>query len=175
MADLETLHNAIKELETQSNDLKEFNKIYSEIGKLKNDISESLKYLKENNDGFSSISNDIQTRLESSKKQLEILENDLQKRIQEIYQDNKSFQKELDSTLLTRLDKHKSDIQVEIRNEGIQIQRAFETTLNSNFNSFESKFKESFNIQTKQLNTLKTLLFIAIGIGIGIAIGLYLK
>ena len=175
MADLETLHNAIKELETQSNDLKEFNKIYSEIGKLKNDISESLKYLKENNDGFSSISNDIQTWLESSKKQLEILENDLQKRIQEIYQDNKSFQKELDSTLLTRLDKHKSDIQIEIRNEGTQIQRAFETTLNSNFNSFESKIKESFNLQTKQLNTLKTLLFIVIGIGIGLAIGIYLK
>jgi hypothetical protein len=39
----------------------------------------------------------------------------------------------------------------------------------------ESKFKEQFEGQTKQLNTLKILLFVVIAIGIGLAIGLYLK
>ena len=69
MADLAKLDNAIKELEEQSNDLKEFNKVYSEIGKLKSDISENLKLLKENNDGFESLSQRIQERLDQSKKQ----------------------------------------------------------------------------------------------------------
>ena len=175
MADLEKLDNAIKELEIQSNDLKDFNKVYSEIGKLKDGISNNLSLLKENNDGFSTISTEVKSRLEESKKQIESLESGLLKKIQELYQDNKNFQKELDASLITRLDKHKSDIQVEVRNEGAQIQRGFETTLNTNFNSMESKLKELFNAQSKQLNTLKILLFVTIGIGIGLAIGLYLK
>lgn len=175
MADLEKLDNAIKELEIQSNDLKDFNKVYSEIGKLKDGISNNLSLLKENNDGFSTISTEVKSRLEESKKQIETLENELVKKIQELYQDNKNFQKELDASLITRLDKHKSDIQVEVRNEGTQIQRGFETTLNTNFNSMESKLKELFNAQSKQLNTLKILIFVVIGIGIGLSIGLYLK
>ncbi len=175
MADLEKLDNTIKELETQSNDLKEFNKVYSEVGKLKDGISNSLTLLKDNNDGFSTISKEVKSRLEESKKQIESLENKLVKKIQELYQDNKNFQKELDASLITRLDKHKSDIQVEVRNEGDQIQRGFETTLNSNFNSMESKLKELFDVQSKQLNIIKILMFVVIGIGIGLAIGLYLK
>lgn len=174
MADLEKLDNAIKELEEQSNNLKEFNKVYSEIEKLKQDIADNLKLLKENNNGFETVSERIQSRLEKSEKQIEKLESELVKKIQELYQDNKNFQKELDASLITRLDKHKSDIQVEIRNEGTQIQRTFETTLNTNFNSMESKLKENFYKQTKQLNTLKILLFVIIGIGIGLAIGLFL-
>lgn len=175
MADLEKLDNAIKELEIQSNDLKDFNKVYSEIGKLKDGISNNLSLLKENNVGFSTISSQVKSRLEESKKQIESLESGLLKKIQELYQDNKNFQKELDASLITRLDKHKSDIQVEVRNEGAQIQRGFETTLNTNFNSIESKLKALFEGQSKQLNTLKILIFVTIGIGIGLAIGLYLK
>lgn len=175
MADLEKLDNAIKELEIQSNDLKDFNKVYSEIGKLKEDISNSLSLLKKNNDGFSTISTEVKSRLEESKKQVENLESELLKKIQELYQDNKNFQKELDASLITRLDKHKSDIQVEVRNEGTQIQRAFETTLNSNFSSMESKLKERFELQYKELKTLKILVFILIAIGIGLGVGLYLK
>jgi hypothetical protein len=175
MADLEKLDNAIKELEIQSNDLKDFNKVCSEIGKLKDGISNSLSLLKANNDGFSTISTEVKSRLEESKKQIESLESVLLKKIQELYHDNKNFQKELDASLITRLDKHKSDIQVEVRNEGTQIQRGFETSLNTNFNSMESKLKELFDVQSKQLNMLKILTFVAIGIGIGLAIGLYLK
>ena len=175
MADLEKLDNAIKELEIQSNDLKDFNKVYLEIGILKEGISNSLSLLKENNDGFSTISTQVKSRLEESEKQVETLESKLLKNVQELYQDNKNFQKELDASLITRLDKHKSDIQVEVRNEGTQIQRSFETTLNTNFNSMELKLKKLFDVQSKQLNLLKILMFVTIGIGIGLAIGLYLK
>ena len=97
------------------------------------------------------------------------------KKIQEFYQDNKKFQKELDESLITRLNKHKSDIKVDLRNEGTQIQRAFETTLNSNFNSMESKTKELFDSQSKEIKTMKILIFVLIAIGVGLGIGLYLK
>jgi transcriptional regulator of heat shock response len=117
----------------------------------------------------------ISSTASKTDKSIESLESELLKKIQELYQDNKNFQKELDASLITRLDKHKSDIQVEVRNEGTQIQRGFETTLNTNFNSMESKLKELFDVQSKQLNMLKILMFVTIGIGIGLAIGLYLK
>jgi len=175
MADLEKLDNAIKELETQSNDLKEFNKVYSEIGKLKGDISANLDLLKKNNDGFNSIATEIKSSLEKSHEQLTRIESELLQKIQELYQDNKNFQKELDSSLVSRLDKHKSDIQVEIRNEGTQIQRSFENALTLNFNNMESKIKEQFSLQNKQLSIIKVLAFIILGIGIGLAIGLYFK
>ena len=77
MADLEKLDKAIKELEIQSNDLKDFNKVYSEIGKLKDGISDNLKLLKANNDGFHYLEQEVKSRLEESKKQLEALENKL--------------------------------------------------------------------------------------------------
>jgi len=162
MADLEKLDNAIKELEKQSNDLKNFNTVYAEIAKLKQDILENLKLLKENNKGLADISTDLEKRLE-----------EFQKKIDEIYKDNKAFHKELDASIATRLDKHKSDIQVEIRNEGAQIQRSFETALNSNFNQMESKIKDSFERQTKHLSTLKILTFILIALSIGLAFGLF--
>jgi len=172
MTNLEKLGNAIKELEIQSNDLKDFNKVYSEIGKLQGRISESLTLLKDNNDGFSSISKQVKYRLDESKEHLKKLNSEMLKKIQELYQDNKKFQKELDSSLITRLDKHKSDIQVEIRNEGAQIQRGFETTLNSNFSSMELKLKELFDVQSKELKTLKILVFILIVIATGMGIAL---
>lgn len=162
MADLEKLDNTIKELEKQSNDLKDFNSVYAEIAKLKQDIVENLKFLKENNEGLTDISKEVEKRLDES-----------QKKIDEIYKDNKAFQKELDASIASRLDKNKSDIQVEVRNEGTQIQRAFETTLNSNFNQMESKMKDAFERQTKQVNTLKILTFILIAISIGLAVGLF--
>ena len=46
MADLAKLDSVIKELEDQSNDLKAFSEVYSEIGKIKSDISKHLKVLK---------------------------------------------------------------------------------------------------------------------------------
>jgi hypothetical protein len=173
MADLKKLDNVVKELEEQSNELKEFNKIFSEIGRIKQDISKNIDLQKENNNNFRFLSGDIQKRLENSQNQFENLKVEFLGKIQELYQDNKSFQKELDASIVTRLDKHKSDIQLEIRNEGAQMQRSFENALISNFNSLEAKINEKFASQTKQLKTLKILLFIIIGIGIGLAIGLF--
>ncbi len=163
MANLEKLDKAIKELEKQSNDLKDFNAVYAGIAKLKEDLLENLKLLKENNKGLTDISIEVEIRLEES-----------QKKIDELHKDNKVFQKELDSSIASRLDRHKSDIQVEMRNEGAQIQRAFETTLNFNFNQMESKLKNAFDRQTKQLNTLKALNIILIALSLGLVVGLFL-
>jgi CHASE3 domain sensor protein len=162
MADLEKLDNAIKELEIQSNDLKDFNKVYSEIVTLKDGISNSLSSLRENNDGFSTITLLVKSRLEESKKQIESLESVLLSKIRELYQDNQNFQKELDASLITRLDKHKSDIQVEVRNEGSQIQRGLENSIDSKLNKLESTLDGTLANQKKQLSNLKILVIVLV-------------
>jgi len=173
--DLEKLDSVVNELEHNSKQLKGFTAVYSEISSLQTNISRNLELIEENNKSLNSVSEVIKKKTEENTEQLKVANDFLEQKIGEIYKDNKAFQKELDATLITRLDKHKSDIQIEIRNEGTQIQRAFETTLNSNFNSMESKIKERFDLQSKELKTMKILIFSLIVIGIGLGIGLYLK
>lgn len=175
MADLEKLDNAINDFLEQSDNLKEFSQVYSEISKLKNDISRSLDLLKTNNEGFELLSGEILQRLRGSEQQLEKLETSLLKKIQELYLDNKNFQKELDSSILSRLEKHKSDIQVEVRSEGSQIQRAFENSLNTNFINMMSKVEDLYDEQSKQITLLKTLLFLVLGVTIGLMIIIFIK
>jgi hypothetical protein len=173
--DLEKLDSVVNELEQNSKQLKDFTAVYSEISKLQSNISRNLELIEQNNKNLNSVSDVIKKQTEENTKQLKVANDFLEQKIGEIYKDNKAYQKELDATLITRLDKHKSDIQVEIRNEGTQIQRAFETTLNSNFNSMETKIKERFDLQSKELKTLRILVYVLIAIGIGLGIGLYLK
>jgi len=173
--DLEKLDNVVNELEHNSKQLKDFTAVYSEISSLQTNISRNLELIEENNKNLNSVSDVIKKKTEENTEQIKVLYDFLEQKIGEIYKDNKAFQKELDATLITRLDKHKSDIQIEVRNEGTQIQRAFETTLNSNFNEMESKIKERFELQSKELKTLRILIFVLIAIGIGLGVGLYLK
>lgn len=173
--DLEKLDSVVNELEHNSKQLKDFTAVYSEISTLQSNINRNLELIEENNKSLNSVSDVIKKKTEENTEQLKVANNFLEQKIGEIYKDNKSFQKELDATLITRLDKHKSDIQVEIRNEGTQIQRAFENTLNSNFSTMEGKIKERFELQSKELKTLKILVFVLIAIGIGLGVGLYLK
>lgn len=147
MANLKKLDDAINELEKQSNELKEFNTIYSEINNLKKELSESLEILKINNKNFSEIADKIETKL-----------NDTLLKLEEVYKDNKSFQKELDSSLVSRLDKIKSDLQVEMRNEGIQSQKSLESVIHSYFNQLKFEMKETADYHSKRLNFLKLLI-----------------
>ncbi|MFZ3575815.1 hypothetical protein [Tenacibaculum finnmarkense] len=173
--DLKELDNIVIELEQNSQKLKGFTQVYSEISSLQSNISLNLELIEENNKNLNSVSNVIKKETRENSNQLKLINNTVEQKTERINTDNKAFQRELDATLITRLDKHKSDIQVDIRNEGIQIQRAFETTLNSNFNSMESKIKERFELQSKELKTLRILVFVLITIGIGLGVGLYLK
>ncbi len=170
--DLEKLDNAINELHNQSSNLVEFNKVYAEIGKLKKDISDNLISLEQNNSTLSSIIQEIKKHLEESFKQLEKLESVLNTRIKEIYEDNKKFQKELDSSIFSRLEKHKSDIQLEIRDEGKQIQKVFEFTLTSSINLLTTKINDRFEEQKKRYKKQNVLILVLIFLVL-VSIGMY--
>ena len=83
-------------------------------------------------------------------------------KFEELQKQNKEFYKELDSSIFTRLDKHKADIQVAIQNEGTQIQRAFENTITNQFNIFENKVNEKISLVLKNQEKNKTLSIISL-------------
>ncbi|MEE9431078.1 MAG: hypothetical protein V3V16_08565 [Melioribacteraceae bacterium] len=162
MADFEKLDNLIIELEKESNILMDFNKVFTQVENLKQEISDNIGLLKENNESFETVSKSIQSKLENSEKRIELLKIELFKHIQALYEDNKNFQKEFDSSLVSRLDKYKSDIQVAIRNEGTQIQKNFENSLSDNLYSIESRLKEYYHLQKKQFKFLKIMIGIVV-------------
>ena len=151
--DLNKLDSVIQELEEQSKDLKGFNEVYSEIEKLKKDISDSLKFLQSNNNEIEENSILIKSKLQNSEIQLNRIEKELFEKIQELYRDNKNFQKEFDASIVTRLEKQKSDIKIEVR-------------------KIETNIKEAFD---SKFNFLKILLFLIIGICIILTILLIIK
>jgi len=147
--DLEKLDKTINELDKSSQQLKGFSEIFAELSDLHSSVSK-------NNDFFKTAS----VKLEKVSSSIDIQ-----------LKDFKTTFKELDSSIVTRLDRHKSDIQVDIRNEGTQIQRGFENSLNNNFNNLENKINEKFRDFETKIKSNKTLIIISLISGL-INIGL---
>ena len=160
MESLKKLDNTIEQLERQSRDLEEFARIYKLISSLKSDIELSQAKIVENNDSFSELVDKIQKALGEYSESLETMENKLLEKVRELYDDNKKYQKDLDGTINSKLEKNKSDIEVTVRNEGAQIQRAFETSLKSNFTEMSGAIYDRFDLQSKAVKRNTTLLIV---------------
>jgi len=160
MESLKKLDNTIEQLERQSRDLEEFARIYKLISSLKSDIESSQAKIVENNDSLSELVDKIQKVLGEYSESLETMENKLLEKVRELYDDNKKYQKDLDGTINSKLEKNKSDIEVTVRNEGAQIQRAFETSLKSNFTEMSGAIDDRFDLQSKTVIRNTTLLIV---------------
>ena len=160
MESLKKLDNTIEQLERQSRDLEEFARIYKLISSLKSDIESSQAKIVENNDSLSELVDKIQKALGEYSESLESMENKLLEKVRELYDDNKKYQKDLDGTINSKLEKNKSDIEVTVRNEGAQIQRAFETSLKSNFTEMSRAIDDRFDLQSKTVMRNTTLLIV---------------
>jgi len=122
--------------------------IYHEKTKQQNELfqKEIISLIEKQGNDFKDEYNKLNVSNNELHKKLSIA---LEAKFEEIQKQNKEFQKELDGSIFTRLEKHKSDIQIEIRNEGTQIQRAFENTITNQFNNFESKQNVKFETISK--------------------------
>ena len=171
MSDLEKLHNSIRELEEQANQFKGFGSIISDLNTIKN---ASIEAIETNNQKFDVTSSDIRTALDKAEKRNNEIATKQSERFEEFYRDNKNFQKELDSSLVSRLGKLKSDIQIEIRNECEHTKQALGTLIKTGFDAVETKADERFDQVSKKAKTLKIILLVVFALNIGIAVGLFL-
>jgi DNA repair exonuclease SbcCD ATPase subunit len=164
MVNSQELNKTISELETQVKKFKSISEVYSELIVLKSDLIKLKEQSRSSSEKLKTTTEKLDAKLEGYEKLL----SDLAK-------GNKNFQKELEQYITSKLDKHKSDIQVEIRNEGTQIQRGFENSLTLNFNNLQTKIQEINSKQEKQISLLKILLFIIITLCLGLGAAILLK
>lgn len=164
MVNSQELNKTISELEMQVKKFKNISEVYSELSALKSDLIRIKEQCGDSAVKIKTITEKLDGKLVTYEKLLT-----------ELSKDNKSFQKELEQHITSKLDKHKSDIQVEIRNEGTQIQRGFENSLTLNFNNLQSKIQEIYSKQEKKISLLQTLLIVVIGLCLGLGLIISLR
>lgn len=146
------LNNTITEIENEAKKLKSTVEIYTEFKKTLEEVSAGIEMYENVESDINKVKVDIE---ESLKRQFDFLDN-LDKRVGDIKsgigeqlellrQENKNLYKDLEDSMSSKLEKHKSDIQVDIRNEGIQIERGFKNSLDEKFISFGEGLKNKFD------------------------------
>jgi len=155
---IDKLNRSILDIEQSAIDLKSFSKAYSEIEKLQDKISLNLLSSENNQQQLIELIELLKNTIKENSRQLSDIQNLIETKIDTLYKDNKSFQKELDSTLITRLEKSKSDIQIELRDVESRLQSSVKSEVNNAFRELESNQKREFEKQSKESKTLKNFL-----------------
>lgn len=174
MPNLSKLDETIDQLEKQADMLKQNNKVLAKVSELSTAIEKGVSELSIGNKNFDGTKKDIQTSLKSLNDSVGNLEKQNAEHIDSLLTSNKKFLREFEDTVSSKLERFSSDIQVSIRQERTQLQEALQTNIANQFNNLESKQKELFAAQTKQLSLLKILLIVVIVLCLGLGIMLFI-
>lgn len=174
MANLSKLDETIDQLEKQAEMLKQNNKVLAKVSELSTTIEKAVSELVVGNKNFETTKKDIQVSLKSLNESVTNLEKQNEKHVDTLVTSNKKHLREFEDTVSSKLERFSSDIQVSIRQERAHLQEALQNNIASQFNNLESKQKELFAQQGKQISLLKILLFILIVICLGLGIKLFI-
>lgn len=173
MPNLSKLDETIDQLEKQAEMLKQNNKVLAKVSELSTAIEKGVNELSIGNKNFEGTKKDIQTSLKSLNDSIDNLEKQNEKHIDSLITSNKKNLREFENTVSSKLERFSSDIQVAIRQERTQLQEALQNNITSQFNNLESKQKDLFAAQAKQISLLKILLLVVIALCIGLGIKLF--
>lgn len=175
MANLSKLDETVTQLEIQAEVLKQNNKVLSKVSELSSAIEKGVSELSLGNKNFDETKTNIQNTLKSLNDSVSNLEKSNEKNIDLLVTSNKKFLREFEDTITSKLGRFSSDIQVTIRQERTQLQESLQNNITSQFNNLESKQKELFLSQAKQIAVLKVLLIVVTVVSIGIGVAMFLK
>lgn len=173
MPNLSKLDETIDQLEKQAEMLTQNNKVLAKVSELSTAIEKGVNELSIGNKNFDGTKKDIQTSLKSLNDSVGNLEKQNEKHVESLITSNKKNLREFEDTVSSKLERFSSDIQVSIRQERTQLQEALQNNITSQFNNLESKQKDLFETQAKQISLLKILLIVVIGLCIGLGIKLF--
>lgn len=145
------------------------NKIEATLKKISESADANWSKLIDNNSTkLKSMTETIETSMtiieESFTKSNKELVSNTKKQISDINSDIYKFKSELDSNLKTRLDKHSSDIQLTIRNEGTQIQRSIELLFKESILNLEKNITEKIiKAQRLQISLIIIVTLVVLG------------
>lgn len=160
MSNLQKFNETLEDFEKEVGKLNAVSDAYQKLQELTLTYAEITKQFDENSkslDQISKIQKERQKEIEKLLKEIEGTnvqnKSELSKLLEDktdlIRKENKDFYKDMDTTLRIKLDDNRSQIKQLIENERIQIKTIFETELS----------KHS-SILIKNLNSIKTLIFI---------------
>lgn len=174
MTNLTKLDKTVEQLEEQAEILKQNNNVLAKVSELSSAIEKGVNELSLGNKKFDETKKDIQSSLKSLNDSVGNLEKSNERHIDLIVTSNKKFLREFEDTVSSKLERFSSDIQVSIRQERAQLQEALQNNITSQFNNLESKQKDLFVSQAKQISLLKLLLIVVIILCIGLGIKLFI-
>ena len=176
MANLEKLNNTINELENQASTLQQFSGIFGKVNNLKDEVNESSKIIKKSGSDLNAFVKKANTDIDSTLSQIETRSNKailsinvlqkenhnktmefLKTKLNELYDDNKRYQKDLDGLITSKLEQNKSDIKTEIRSRIRELESFTEKRIVQIKTDIQLSAEKSFAEQNKKLNLLTGL------------------
>lgn len=154
---------------------KSSNDVIEELMIIKKELSDTIgtyeRFIEDVKQGLERINNTLDSRVfEIQKDNIEFnkslensykeIENDLLTKLQNIRSENKKMYLEFDDLLSSKLDKNKSDIQIEIRNNSKEIIEIIEVKINSRVVELENNIIKYYDEVSKKAENNKKLLLL---------------
>ena len=153
------LNDVITELETQTEDIKNFSKVLKRIDKISKDAAGLDEKVRENVQHYISTAETMKKSAELLDGRLDALETMIRKDIHELYKDNQNYQKELDDSIRIRLEKFKMDIELsmktqigDIENKIVDAINTKTRTLDNNISKIDKKLTTILEAYNKDRN-----------------------
>lgn len=141
-----SLNDVITELETQTEDIKNFSNVLKKIDIISQNATSLDMKINENVQRYISISETMKKSAELLDSRLDALETMIKQNIHELYKDNQNYQKELDDSIHIRLEKFKIDVELnmksqisDIENKIVDAIKLKTGTLNKNISEIDKK------------------------------------
>ena len=169
MPDYTKLNSTIEALEKEADNLKSINSIIFNLEQSKSTLTEYRITIDQMVSGVQETTAGLKNEIDklalfTSRVELQLKEHQSQLNIwiENLTKQNHQFIREFEDGLNSRLEKHKSDIQVDLRNESVQIQRGVENKINEKMLDMVERVNTRFDKFQTNMNTLKRLAWVSI-------------
>ena len=170
------IDSTLSQIETRSNDaILSINVLQKEnqsqtMELLKTKLNELNAFVEKVNTEIDSTLSQIETRSNEAIFSLNVLHKEnhsetmelLKTKLNELYDDNKRYQKDLDGLVSSKIEQNKSDIQTEIRSRIRDLETFTEKRINQLKNDIQGEIQSKFNAQSKKMNLLTRLTLVCL-------------
>lgn len=178
MIDSEKLNHTIIKFEDEVKELKNVNEMYSKIKDLSDEIKTESGLYRNLFKKLNQMADEVEINLERGNESLakvhelhnlmrsdfsediEHITINLNNEIDGIKKENKKHFLEFEQLLSSKLDRIKSDMELEVRNGNLQITQVLDNKLERKFLSLEKELKERLQEQNSKIKKLNTIIII---------------
>lgn len=139
------LSDVITELETQTEDIKNFSNVLKKIDKINKDAANLDEKVRENVQNYIATAETMKKSAELLDSRLDALETMIRNDIHVLHKDNQNYQKDLDDSIRIRLEKFKMDIELSIKAQIGDIENKIANAINTKTRMLDKNISEIDN------------------------------